>query len=143
MESEDRRRHQVVELVARTMPRVWPIPVALFRHHLILTLAIPLAAAAGSTGSSDLGPVGSVAAQHGHCHSDAGPGLRLGYADRMTSLSYRGHRFPAAIIQHAIWLYLRFTLSYRDVEELLAERGLDLSYETIRRWVLKFGPVVA
>src|SRR5215208_3589480 len=61
----------------------------------------------------------------------------------MTSLSYRGHRFPAAIIQHAIWLYLRFNLSYRDVEELLAERGLDLSYETIRRWVLKFGPVLA
>jgi putative transposase len=61
----------------------------------------------------------------------------------MTSLSYRGHRFPACIIQHAIWLYLRFTLSYRDVEELLAERGLDLSYETIRRWVLKFGPLLA
>jgi transposase-like protein len=61
----------------------------------------------------------------------------------MTSLSYRGHRFPAPIIQHAIWLYLRFTLSYRDVEELLAERGLDLSYETIRRWVLKFGPAIA
>ena len=61
----------------------------------------------------------------------------------MTSLSYRGHRFPAPIIQHAIWLYLRFTLSYRDVEELLAERGLDLSYETIRRWVLKFGPLLA
>ena len=51
----------------------------------------------------------------------------------MTSLSYRGHRFPAPIIQHAIWLYLRFTLSYRDVEELLAERGLDVSYETLRR----------
>src|SRR5215212_3329841 len=68
---------------------------------------------------------------------------KLGYSDRMTSLSYRGHRFPAEIIQHAIWIYLRFTLSYRDVEELLAERGLDLSYETIRRWVLKFGPVVA
>jgi len=61
----------------------------------------------------------------------------------MTSLSCRGHRFPAAIIRHAIWLYLRFTLSYRGVEELLAERGLNLSYETIRRWVLKFGPVVA
>src|SRR5205823_9187764 len=61
----------------------------------------------------------------------------------MTSLSYRGHRFPAPIIQHAIWLYIRFTLSYRDVEELLAERGLDLSYETIRRWVLKFGPLLA
>jgi transposase-like protein len=61
----------------------------------------------------------------------------------MTSLSYRGHRFPASIIQHAIWLYIRFTLSYRDVEQLLAERGLDLSYETIRRWVLKFGPLLA
>src|ERR1700740_3457987 len=47
------------------------------------------------------------------------------------------------IIQHAIWLYLRFTLSYRDVEELLAERGLDVSYETVRRWVLKFGPAIA
>src|ERR1044071_9409865 len=58
----------------------------------------------------------------------------------MTSLSYRGHRFPAPIIQHAIWLYLRFTLSYRDVEELLAERGLEVSYETVRRWVFKFGP---
>jgi putative transposase len=46
----------------------------------------------------------------------------------MVQLSYRRHRFPASIIQHAIWLYLRFTLSYRDVEELLAERGLDLSY---------------
>ena len=47
------------------------------------------------------------------------------------------------IIQHAVWLYLRFTLSYRDVEEVLAERGLDISYETIRCWVLKFGPMIA
>src|SRR6201988_2891239 len=61
----------------------------------------------------------------------------------MAPLSYRRHRFPAEIIQHAIWLYLRFTLSYRDVEELLAERGLDISYETVRRWVLKFGPAIA
>ena len=58
----------------------------------------------------------------------------------MAPLCYRRHRFPPAIIQHAIWLYVRFTLSYRDVEELLAERGLDISYETVRRWVLKFGP---
>ena len=57
----------------------------------------------------------------------------------MALLCYRRHRFPPEIIQHAIWLYLPFTLSYRDVEELLAERGLDLSYETVRRWVLKFG----
>ena len=53
------------------------------------------------------------------------------------------HRFPPEISQHAIWLYLRFTLSYRDVEELLAERGLDISYETVRRWMLKFGPTIA
>src|SRR5215208_3712271 len=61
----------------------------------------------------------------------------------MDQLSYRRHRFPPPIIQHAIWLYLRFTLSYRDVEELLAERGLEVSYETVRRWVLKFGPAFA
>ena len=59
------------------------------------------------------------------------------------ALRYSRHRFPPEIIQHAIWLYLRFTLSYRDVEELLAERGLDISYETVRRWVLKFGPAIA
>src|SRR6267378_1400376 len=61
----------------------------------------------------------------------------------MDQLSYRRHRFPPPIIQHAIWLYLRFTLSYRDVEELLAERRLEVSYETVRRWVLKFGPGIA
>src|ERR1700730_12346713 len=58
----------------------------------------------------------------------------------MDPLSYRRHRFPPPIIQHVIWLYLRFTLSYRDVEELLAERVLEGSYETVRAWVLKFGP---
>ena len=58
----------------------------------------------------------------------------------MPPISYCRHRFPAELIRHAVRLYLRFTLSYRDVEELLAERGLDISYETIRRWVLKFGP---
>jgi putative transposase len=61
----------------------------------------------------------------------------------MTVISYRRHRFPPSFIQHAIWLYLRFTLSYRDVEDLLAERGLDISYETVRRWVLKFAPLIA
>src|ERR1700737_439345 len=61
----------------------------------------------------------------------------------MTLLCYRSHRFPPEIIQHAIWLYLRFTLSYRDGEELLAQRRLDISYETVRRWVLKFGPSIA
>jgi putative transposase len=61
----------------------------------------------------------------------------------MKQLSYRQHRFSPPIIQQAIWLYLPFTLSYRDVEELLTERGLGLSYETVRRWVLKFGPLIA
>src|SRR5881398_4197589 len=61
----------------------------------------------------------------------------------MDQPSYRRHRFPPPVIQHAIWLYLRFTLSYPDVEELLAERGLDVSYETVRSWVLKFGPIIA
>jgi transposase-like protein len=62
----------------------------------------------------------------------------------MAPLCCRRHRFPPPeIIQHAIWRYLRFTLSYRDVEELLVERGLDISYETVRRWVLKFGPAIA
>src|SRR2546421_3321199 len=61
----------------------------------------------------------------------------------MDQLSYRRHRFPPPIIRHAIWLYLQFTLSYRDVEELLADRGLQVSYETVRRWVLKFGPGIA
>jgi len=61
----------------------------------------------------------------------------------MLPISYARHQFPPVVIQHAVWLYLRFTLSYRDVEDLLAERGVDLSYETIRRWVLKFGPAFA
>ncbi len=52
---------------------------------------------------------------------------------------YRGHRFPRDVIAHAVRLYLRFALSYRDVEELLAERGVQVSYETVRRWVAKFG----
>ena len=61
----------------------------------------------------------------------------------MQPMSYARHRFPPVVIRHAVWLYLRFTLSYRDVEDLLAERGLEVSNETIRRWVLKFGPAIA
>ena len=57
----------------------------------------------------------------------------------MIKNSYRRHRFPAEIIQRAVWLYFRFPLSYRDVEDLLAERGVEVSYETVRRWALKFG----
>lgn len=52
---------------------------------------------------------------------------------------YAGHRYPAQIISHAVWLYHRFTLSFRDVEELLAYRGIKVSYEAIRKWCLKFG----
>src|SRR6202046_5088121 len=59
------------------------------------------------------------------------------------TISFARHQFPPAIIRHAVWLYVRFTLSYRDVEDLLAERGLDVSYETVRRWFLKFGPLFA
>src|SRR3954471_19510646 len=61
----------------------------------------------------------------------------------MSPLSYSGHRFPRDIIQRAVWRYLRFTLSFRDVEELLAERGIVVTYESIRRWVLTFGPGVS
>ena len=61
----------------------------------------------------------------------------------MDKLSYRRHRFPRIVIQQAVWLYFRFALSYRDVEDMLAERGIDVSYETVRRWALKFGTIIA
>ena len=53
--------------------------------------------------------------------------------------AYRGYRFPPDIISHAVWLYHRFCLSFRDVEDLLAERGITVSFESIRQWCLKFG----
>jgi putative transposase len=56
---------------------------------------------------------------------------------------YHRHRFPAEIISHSVWLYFRFALSFRDVEEMLAMRGVTLSYETIREWCLKFGQIYA
>ena len=61
----------------------------------------------------------------------------------MAPPSYSGYRFPTDVIHRAVWMYLRFTLSYRDVEELLAERGIKVTYETVRRWVLTFGPMIA
>ena len=61
----------------------------------------------------------------------------------MCQVSCSRHRFPPTIIQHAVWLYFRFALSYRDVEDMLAERGIDLSYETVRRWALKLGRIYA
>jgi len=57
--------------------------------------------------------------------------------------SYKGYRFPHEIIAHATWLYFRFNLSYRDAEELLAARGVVVSYETIRQWCQKFGQTYA
>ena len=60
-----------------------------------------------------------------------------------TAPSYRGYRFPPQIISHAVWLYYRFSLSFRDVEDLLAKRGVLVSHETIRQWSRKFGPVYA
>jgi len=59
------------------------------------------------------------------------------------TISYKRHRFPSQIIAHAVWLYSRFNLSLREVEELLLERGIDVSYESIRRWTVKFGPQIA
>jgi putative transposase len=61
----------------------------------------------------------------------------------MTEISYSGYRFPPEVIHQSIWLYLRFTLSFRDVEDLLAERGISVSYETVRLWVNHSGPMIA
>ena len=56
---------------------------------------------------------------------------------------YKRHRFPPDIISYAVWLYFRFNLSHRDIEDLLAERGITVSYESIRLWCIKFGPQFA
>ena len=61
----------------------------------------------------------------------------------MQPLSFKRHRFPPDIIRQAVWLYFRFTMSLRDVEDLLAERGIDVTYETVRCWSDKFGPAIA
>ena len=53
---------------------------------------------------------------------------------------FAGYRSPRDIIAHAVWLYHRFTLSFRDVEDLLAERDITMTYETIRQWGLTFDP---
>jgi putative transposase len=59
---------------------------------------------------------------------------------KQARISYKNHRFPPQVIAHAVWLYFRFPLSLRLVEEMLLERGIVVSYETIRRWGKKFGP---
>lgn len=61
----------------------------------------------------------------------------------MKPISFKRHRFPSEIICHAVWLYARFTLSFRDVEDMLVERGIEVSNETVRRWFLKFGTQIA
>ncbi len=63
--------------------------------------------------------------------------------DEVASPDYAGYRFPPEVIGHAVWLYFRFALSYRDVEELLAERGVVVTYETVRQWCRKFGQTYA
>lgn len=57
-------------------------------------------------------------------------------------ISYKRHRYSPQIITHAVWLYVRFNLSLREVEEMLLERGIHVSYETVRRWLVKFGPLI-
>ncbi len=59
-----------------------------------------------------------------------------------SDIIFKRHRFPPQLIAHAVWLYLRFNLSLREVEEMLLERGIDVSYETVRRWIAKFGPQI-
>lgn len=61
----------------------------------------------------------------------------------MHPISFKRHRFPPDVIRYAVWLYFRFTLSIRDVEELLAQRGIEASREAVRCWVIKFGPLIA
>ena len=78
----------------------------------------------------------------GHCHvGERGrPGRIRGVT---TTPSYKGHRYPVEIINHCVWLYFRFPLSLREVEELMLARGVAVSYETIRRWCAKFGQAYA
>ncbi|MCK9541647.1 MAG: hypothetical protein M0R03_06415 [Novosphingobium sp.] len=61
----------------------------------------------------------------------------------MRPISFKRHRFPPEVIRQAVWLYFRFALSLRDVQELLAEHGIDVTYETIRCWTMKFGTAIA
>ena len=78
-----------------------------------------------------------VGRSFGRCHTNSRRWTC--YEAPMCNLSYQRHRFPAEVIQYAVWLYFRFPLSFRDVEDLLAQRGIDVSYETVRRWSVKFG----
>ena len=79
----------------------------------------------------------------GACQVAGGSHPERGVRWRMTQIGYRGFRFPPDVIQRAVWLYLRFGLSLRDVEDILAERGIEVTYETIRCWVDRFGSQIA
>src|SRR5205085_343549 len=74
----------------------------------------------------------------GHCYGKWRWSAVAAQCLQMLPISCASHQFPPAVIQHAVWLHVRFTLSYRDVENLLAERGAEVSYASIRRSVLKF-----
>ncbi len=78
-----------------------------------------------------------VYSQHGVVNLS---GRLADYQMNNSAPSYKGYRFPPEIISYAVWLYYRFSLSFRDVEDLLAERGIIVSYESIRQWCQKFGP---
>jgi transposase-like protein len=67
----------------------------------------------------------------------------LPYVMTMQPISFKRHRFPPGVIRYAVWLYFQFTLSVRDVEELLAKREIEVSRQTIRCWAIKFGPLFA
>ena len=121
--------------------QVWIQLISLERHDEIVD------------GGGQLGPAGNpdhhvVAPQPEvhrlrHCHvGECGrPGRMRGVTT--ATPSYKGHRYPVEIINHCVWLYFRFPLSFREVEELMLVRGVAVSYETIRRWCAKFGQVYA
>ena len=77
-----------------------------------------------------------------HCHV-GGAGGRIRWVSNVSTVSYKGHRFPMEIIDHCVWLYFRFPLSFREVEEMMLARGVAVSHETIRRWCAKFGQAYA
>src|SRR5271166_2914388 len=126
-------------------PLAWVL-LACNRERLLIPFASRLKFGPLQIRASDPGDrLGMRGHSRRHCHGALG--LRRsrwpGSPTRMNKISYTGYRFPPEIIHQAIWLYLRFTLSLRDVEDLLAERGVAVSYETVRRWVNHFGPMIA
>jgi len=70
-------------------------------------------------------------------------GGQTGFVDAMPSSLYKGHRYPVEIISHCVWLYHRFSLSLREIEELMMARGVLVTYETIHQWCRKFGQAFA